>query len=415
VAAEAAAAAPAGSDRVTRGSKRRRVNEAADDTQGTAGGNSGEERSDYEPTCSAAALSRMPTEVVAFPSAKGRAAAPPEAITTLGCLLAHKLPTLRVLIAHGNDVFADGAEHLARAVRAASQASTGSTPSAAGGDSFADAIGSASVPTLWLLEVAAPSDVARPASSSSSTAAAAASSSGGLSRDVQTSTTALASSAAVVSGLLLTTLDLSDTKLNLEWESGRIGRRPEPVCKLLKALGKAPQLTSLALAGNELCQLAAQSLGAWLAKSSCPLLSLDLSRNPFGDQGGEALAKGLRTNGRLQTLQLDECMLTDSSARKFQKTLKLNSRLCRLSLSWNGIEANGVIDLIQAVLAAHVDKPPTAKPALHHLDVSSNSFAVYADGTTAEQASLLVSLKDRALLQASLSVRLGHIYGHGLA
>lgn len=142
------------------------------------------------------------------------------------------------------------------------------------------------------------------------------------------------------------------------------------MCKLLKALGKAPQLTSLALAGNELCQLAAQSLGAWLAKSSCPLLSLDLSRNPFGDQGGEALAKGLRTNCRLQTLQLDECMLTDSSARKFQKTLKLNSRLCRLSLSWNGIEANGVIDLIQAVLAAHVDKPPTAKPALHHLDVS---------------------------------------------
>ena len=203
----AAAAAPAGSDRVTRGSKRRRVNEAADDTQGTAGGNSGEERSDYEPTCSAAALSRMPTEVVAFPSAESRAAAPPEAITTLGCLLAHKLPTLRVLIAHGNDVFADGAEQLARAVRAASQASTTSTPSAAAGDSFADAIGSASA------EVAAPPDVAQPASSSSSTAAAAASSSGGLSRDVQTSTTALASSAAVVSGLLLTTLDLSDTKV----------------------------------------------------------------------------------------------------------------------------------------------------------------------------------------------------------
>ena len=53
------------------------------------------------------------------------------------------------------------------------------------------------------------------------------------------------------------------------------------------------------------------------------------------------------------------------------------------------------------------------QPAPHHVIVRHPHLILLSSHGL--QASLLVSLKDRALLQASLSVRLGHIYGHGLA
>ena len=87
------------------------------------------------------------------------------------------------------------------------------------------------------------------------------------------------------------------------------------------------QLTHLSLAANMIDQSALASLTAWLAKPATPLLSLDLSRNAFGDAGGEGVARALRTNSKLQTLHLDECMLTDATCRKMIKTLKHNESL----------------------------------------------------------------------------------------
>ena len=123
-----------------------------------------------------------------------------------------------------------------------------------------------------------------------------------------------ASSSVSRSPLPLTTIDLSDTKLSVEWRSGRISQQPECVVKLLKGFGRATQLTSLALAGNMLDSSAALALASWLSKPSARLLTLDLSRNAVGDAGGEAIAKALRTNASLTSLHLDECMLTDIAA-----------------------------------------------------------------------------------------------------
>ena len=92
-----------------------------------------------------------------------------------------------------------------------------------------------------------------------------------------------------------------------------------------------------------------------------------------------------------------------------RKMLKLNTKLQRLTLSWNGIEAAAVIDLLTSVtndLSSNVCAP------LSHLDLSSNSFAVYAGSITPAQTEQMSLLKASASTWG-LHVRLGHIYGFG--
>jgi Leucine-rich repeat (LRR) protein len=145
--------------------------------------------------------------------------------------------------------------------------------------------------------------------------------------------------AVAVGPLRLRVLDLSDTKLSLMWEEGRLTQRPELVSKLLKGLGRAPMLAQLSLGGNMLCELAAKAVSTWLCQPSCRLQSLDFSRNPIGDAGGELIAKALRTNASLSTLHLDECMLTDATCLQAIKALRRNKgSLKKLTLAWNGIE-----------------------------------------------------------------------------
>jgi Leucine-rich repeat (LRR) protein len=174
---------------------------------------------------------------------------------------------------------------------------------------------------------------------SASSASSAASSAGVVGEAPAVNARYGAADAVAVGPLRLRALDLSDTKLSLMWEEGRLTQRPELVSKLLKGLGRAPMLAQLSLGGNMLCELAAKAVSAWLCQPSCRLQSLDFSRNPIGDAGGEQIAKALRTNASLSTLHLDECMLTDATCLQAIKALRRNKgSLKKLTLAWNGIE-----------------------------------------------------------------------------
>lgn len=190
---------------------------------------------------------------------------------------------------------------------------------------------------------------------------------------------------------------------SLDWRHGRLEQHPDRVCKLLKVMGRA-SLRSLKLAGNALCKQATIALTHWIMHPECLLQDLDLSRNPLGDGGGHQILKGLRSNGSLTALHLDECMLTNAITRKLIKLARANKSIRKLTLSWNGIEAQGVLDLLEVVVSE-------ADVTWTSLDVSSNSFGLYVDGASPEQAALLMEWKHSARTRKNLCVQLGHIYG----
>ena len=221
------------------------------------------------------------------------------AAESIGSLLAAAdcFGSLHRLALPGNDIFASGAEEIARALGRLAESAASSASSANNAASSAGVVGPAVNARYGAVD------------------------------------------AGAVGPLRLRQLDLSDTKLSLMWEEGRLTQRPELVSKLLKGLGRAPMLTHLSLGGNMLCELAAKAVSTWLCQPSCRLQSLDFSRNPLGDAGGEQLVKALRTNASLSTLHLDECMLTDATCLRAIKALRRNKgSLRKLTLAWNGIE-----------------------------------------------------------------------------
>ena len=221
------------------------------------------------------------------------------AAESIGSLLAAAdcFGSLQRLALPGNDIFASGAEEIARALGRLAESAASSASSANNAASSAGVVGPAVNARYGAVD------------------------------------------AGAVGPLRLRQLDLSDTKLSLMWEEGRLTQRPELVSKLLKGLGRAPMLTHLSLGGNMLCELAAKAVSTWLCQPSCRLQSLDFSRNPLGDAGGEQLVKALRTNASLSTLHLDECMLTDATCLRAIKALRRNKgSLRKLTLAWNGIE-----------------------------------------------------------------------------
>ena len=203
----------------------------------------------------------------------------------------------------------------------------------------------------------------------------------------------------------LNQLDLSGTKLGLVWQAGRLTQQPELVRSLFNGLrSAAPQLATLSLGGNMLCEQAARALCGWLVQPHCTLQMLDISRNPLGDAGGDAFANALRMTTLLNTLNLDECMLTDVTGSKCINALRLNKGLHHLTLAWNGIEVATAINLVTAVASDSLI-------TLSCLDLTANSFA-YACGTSDEQHDTLMRLCELAHGKGTV-VRLGHLYGHG--
>ncbi|XP_067029168.1 protein NLRC3-like isoform X2 [Acropora muricata] len=105
---------------------------------------------------------------------------------------------------------------------------------------------------------------------------------------------------------------------------------------LAKGLKENSTLTSLNLRYNQIGYVGADALAKALEENST-LTSLDLSQNQIGDVGADALAKGLKENSTLTLLDLSGNKIRDLGADALAKGLKENSTLTSLDLSENQI------------------------------------------------------------------------------
>ena len=109
---------------------------------------------------------------------------------------------------------------------------------------------------------------------------------------------------------------------------------------IAKALEVNAVLTTLNLAGNQICGLDEYGEGTYtvdgikaLAKAlvKAPLTTLDISINQIGDEGAQALAKALKVNAAVLTsLGLGNNTIRDQGAAAIAEALKVNAALTKL-------------------------------------------------------------------------------------
>ena len=128
-------------------------------------------------------------------------------------------------------------------------------------------------------------------------------------------------------------------------------------------LGANLTLTALGLRGADLGNdgaVAIASLLSWTDPqhhgttlrpvTGLPSLTyLNVSQNPFGDKGGEAVAKALSHNRTLTTLVMEANRWKGPACKPFASSLKTNDTLTRLSLAGNSVGNEGAAFLAKAL------------------------------------------------------------------
>ena len=118
-------------------------------------------------------------------------------------------------------------------------------------------------------------------------------------------------------------------------------------------------LQHLWLSRNQLGDAGAKALADGLSDGKARRLqALDLWENGISPAGGVALAKALKTNFALLTLELRGNALGDTGARAFAELMPNNRALSTLDLSSNGISPAGAATLMEGL------KVSTANPYL---------------------------------------------------
>jgi len=100
-------------------------------------------------------------------------------------------------------------------------------------------------------------------------------------------------------------------------------------------------LCELFLYNNALGDVGCAPLAAYLASSDCMFRSVSLRNNVLGEKSGELLAKALRKNKRLVSLDLWMNSIGDKGAVKIADALQGNDTLKSLILFFNGIRKEG--------------------------------------------------------------------------
>ena len=205
--------------------------------------------------------------------------------------------------------------------------------------------------------------------------------------------------------LPLRALELSGAALCSTKLAGQLAEEPAAALRLVRALGgHAPRLVRLSLAGNCLKAAAASTIAEFLLGPTSCLLELGLERNYLGDEGATALAQALTPKTAaavadaaaaaallrpdspfaadtpddapardddgetapppppppLQTLRLDENLLTCGSAPALALLLEHSTSLRRLSLASNGLDGPGGLQLVQAPSPPNPSRSPSA-------------------------------------------------------
>ena len=130
-------------------------------------------------------------------------------------------------------------------------------------------------------------------------------------------------------------------------------------------------LEELRLEGNAIGHDGAASLAAAL-EGNTRLRTLNLALNPLGGSAGAAaLARGLRRNAALTSLDLSGCGIGDAGAVALATALRSNTALVTLNLQSNGIGATGARALASML---------RINPALRHLNLKLNAIGAHAAG-----------------------------------
>ena len=140
------------------------------------------------------------------------------------------------------------------------------------------------------------------------------------------------------SWLLSTFRDDMRTELVL----GGYGMVPLHAAFMARALPCAPRLTRLVIHHGHFGDTGVVHIASALAEPGCLLEDLHLAGVEMGDRGAEALANALRTNRRLDLLNIETNWITDRGAEAFADVLETaNKTLMELQLGSNAISTRG--------------------------------------------------------------------------
>jgi Ran GTPase-activating protein (RanGAP) involved in mRNA processing and transport len=138
------------------------------------------------------------------------------------------------------------------------------------------------------------------------------------------------------------------------------------------ALRRNQVLTALDLSYNPLGEAGGQALSRPLAADTCVLVHLKLAHTELGEVGVAAVAHSLAKNRRLETLDLSENMLYYPAARHVGRMLLQNTALQALNLRANNLSPKGAVLLAESL---------KRNSSLTALDVSENG--VFIEGAEA--------------------------------
>ncbi|KAI4146432.1 MAG: hypothetical protein LQ341_002085 [Variospora aurantia] len=220
----------------------------------------------------------------------------------------------------------------------------------------------------------------------------------------------------------LRTLDLDQTELS---DTG--------VAQLFGSLADLNQyglpLRHIYLNANGISVIACRSLARYLATSNCSLQSLYISNNPIGDQGAQALAKGLSHNSSLIRLMAQSCGMKNAAAIAIMNALVSSADIMTLDLGLNfatqdlGSRFNYFDDSIQEAVINFIENAKS----LRFLDLgitalTFSAFEAIANALSKSLTLLVFRAKStdyggprplKRQIRASLTRNVKRLYGDG--
>ena len=189
-------------------------------------------------------------------------------------------------------------------------------------------------------------------------------------------------------------LRFNHTLTQLDLSANAIGELGGTV--LARGLRENATLRVLSLSNNFLNGAAAQALGGALSGGRCGLRSLDLRFNSLHEDGGVHLGHALASPAcaRLTHLDVSDNALRARGAAGIARALRVNDSLTSLNLSYNTVGSAGAVALLEAVLHC--------SDALTALDLRMNALRAterrtLADAATQERPNLQLLVQPIAL------------------
>jgi Ran GTPase-activating protein (RanGAP) involved in mRNA processing and transport len=163
-----------------------------------------------------------------------------------------------------------------------------------------------------------------------------------------TATEALALSSALT--LITRPLEGFDLSNNPIFDKGCINSESVRFCGVINSIALNANIKTVILSRTRISHAAAAQFGRIVSYHET-LAKLDLSRNYLGDQGVEALAKGLMSSPSVKDLNLSDTKCSFRGATALAAMISSNKTLEIVNLSWNSFLCKGSTALLDSMKA----------------------------------------------------------------